>query len=53
MLGQFLFASSALVRFSLCLVILVCLVLCLVYVFFMVGKNFSVLVFLVTRIPQY
>ena len=34
MLGQFLSASPALVRFSLCLVILVCRVLCLVYVFF-------------------
>ena len=40
MLGQFLFASPALVRFSLCLVILVCRVLCLVYVFFFYGWSF-------------
>ena len=34
MLGQFLFASPVLVRFSLCLVILVCRVLCLVIFFY-------------------
>ena len=54
MLGQFLFASPTLVKFSLCLVILVFPVLCLVYVFFsfMVG-HFSVLLFLVTGSPWY
>ena len=50
MLGQFLFVSPSLVRFSLCLVTLVCRVLCLVYVFFsMVGHFFSVLVLRVFR----
>ena len=34
MLGQCFFASPPLVRFSLCLVILVCRVLCLVFFFY-------------------